>query len=151
MKNLLYLLIPLLFFSIGCEEEEEICTGNATSDLVVGTWEINSAFYYYSNGDLYTCFNVCNSSNSLCDDLDCQTSTMNCDGTSSNSLGESGTWSYDAQEQVFTSISPQGTFYHYTTTLNSTHMVYETDLILIDEKNNTQLELTQITSATRIN
>ena len=151
MKKLLLLLIPLLFF-FSCElfeEEEEICTGNAVSDLIVGTWETNTVFYYGEDGSLYDCYNVCNSSNSLCNDLDCFTSTMNCDGTVSNSLGESGTWSYDSQEQVFTSIGPQGTFYHYTTTLNSTHMVYETDLVLVLDSG-AQINLLAITSATHV-
>ena len=151
MKKLLLLFIPLMFF-FSCElfEEEEVCTGNATSDLVVGTWETNTTFYYSEDGSLYDCYNVCNSSNSLCTDHECITSTMNCDGTVSNSLGESGTWSYDPQEQVFTSIGPQGTFYHYTTTLNSTHMVYETNVVLVLD-NGAQINLLGITSATRIN
>ena len=149
MKKLLLLFIPLMFF-FSCEEEEEVCTGNATSDLVVGTWETNTVFYYYEDGTLYDCLNVCNSSNSLCADYECFTSIMNCDGTSSNSLGDSGTWSYDPQGQVFTSIGPQGTFYHYTTTLNSTHMVWETDLVLVEDNGN-QINLLQISSATRLN
>ena len=139
-------------FFYSCEEElaEEVCTGNATSDLVVGTWETNTIFYYYEDGTLYNCLNVCNSSNDLCDDFGCITSTMSCDGTTSNSLGESGTWSYDSAGQVFTSIGPQGTFYHYMTTLNSTHMVYETDLVVVLE-DGTQINVLSITSATRTN
>tara|TARA_B100000530_G_C15781396_1_gene417684 strand:+ start:162 stop:617 length:456 start_codon:yes stop_codon:yes gene_type:complete len=150
MKKLLLLFIPLMFF-FSCElfeEEEEVCTGNATSDLVVGTWETNTIFYYYTNGDLYNCVNVCNSSNNLCVDNECITSTYNCDGTYTNSLGESGTWSYDPQGDVFTSIGPQGTFYYYPTTLNSTHMVMEADLVLVEENGN-QFNVLAISSATR--
>ena len=156
MKKILYtflIISPLLFFT-GCEEKEEVsevfCTGDPISDLVVGTWEANTAFFYYPNGDLYSCMNFCNSSNSLCADMECITSTYNCDGTVSYSTGDVGTWSYDPETELHTEIGPNGTTQSSFTTLNSVHVVSETEIVLIDENGN-QINLTVISSSTRIN
>ena len=155
MKNLFFkfiLISPLLFFT-ACEETDEVdevCTGDVTADLVVGTWESNSVFFYYPNGDPYGCINFCNSSNSLCSDMECTTSTYNCDGTTSYSTGDVGTWSYDPETELHTEIGPNGTIHSSFTTLNSVHAVTEAEIFLIDVNGN-QINLTAISSSTRIN
>jgi len=143
----------MFFFS--CEDEEDICTGNATADLIVGTWQKNSSFFYYPNGDLYYCYN-CNSANSLCLDAYCVTFTYNCDWTALSNenldpqfVGGSWTWSYDPEEEMIMEMYSEGPLSSYITTLNSVHMVMETEIPMLINEN--LINILEISAFTRIN
>ena len=154
MKNFLYILLlttPILFFSSCDKEEEESCTGDITGDLIVGTWELNSVTYYYPNGDLYDCFNSCNSNISMCSDTDCSITTFNCDGTAFSELSnETYTWSYDPETETAITISSQGTYYWSIITLNSNQFIDSTQILVVDENGN-QFVLEAVSVSTRIN
>ena len=149
---LLLMLISAVFFFNSCEEEEnESCTGNSTADMLVGTWEVNYQDLRYTNGDIHSCYNYCDTYNSLCDDGECFTYTSNCDGTYTYSTGEDGTWSYNPQTESITTIGEMGVFTGSIDVINSNQLITFTNVVLVDQESGAQIDLVVQSAYTRIN
>lgn len=156
MKNIIYrflLITPILFFSSCEKEEDESCTGNTTADLIVGSWEGNTRFDYYPNGDFLSCRNYCNSTNNLCDDGVCVTANYNCDGTGywqTEDATEGFTWSYDPQTELITTIASAGVRVFSIVTLNSNQFICRYDNMFVIDDNGNQIDFYSVTVETRV-
>ena len=156
MKKILYILlfVPMCFISSCEEDEDESCTGNSTADLIVGSWEGNTRFMYYPNGDFLECTNFCNSTNNLCNDGVCVTANYNCDGTGfweTSDATEGFTWSYDPQTEMITTVSSGGLYVFSVITLNSNQLICQYDNMFFIDENGNQIDFYSITVETRIN